>query len=319
MRKAVRLASSLKAGGRQLHATAKQACERFTLHLGDCRHVLAGLPDNSVDAIVTDPPYERLKTALKWDGKGVAFDSLLWAEALRVLKPGGHALIFGHSTQFHRLVAAVEDGGFEFRDSLYWARQGAFPVSTNVAKVIDGVHGGQGKAFAIHSNAERFKDVYEPVSDEAKAWSGWGTALRGAVEPVALCRKALVKPPRAKTPARPGQKGGRKGEHLVANIRLFSTGGLNLDGCSDGVWPTNVLYCPKDTGADRPNHPTVKPLALARWLVRLITPPGGVVLDAFMGSGSIGIAALREGFGFVGIEQSGEYMEIARRRIAGAL
>jgi DNA modification methylase len=301
-----------------VQSTAEQA-ERYMLYAGDCRAVLATFPDNSVDSVVTDPPYAINIKRTAWDKSGIAFDSIFWAECLRVLKPGGHALIFGHSTQFHRLVTAVEDGGFEFRDSLYWARQGAFPVSTNVAKVIDGVHGGQGKAFAIHSNAERYKDVYEPVSDEAKAWSGWGTALRGAVEPLALCRKALVKPPRAKTPARPGMKGGRKGERLVANIREFGTGGLNLDGCSDGVWPTNVLYCPKDTGDDRPNHPTVKPVALMRWLVRLITPPGGVVLDPFMGSGSTGVAALREGFGFVGIDLTPEYVEIARRRNSAAL
>lgn len=272
------------------------------------------MADNSVDSIVTDPPYERQRTSLHWDGHGVAFDSVMWAQCLRVLKPGGHLLAFGHSKTYHHLVAACERGGFEYRDMLLWQRQASFPVSTHVSKKLDGVLGNQAKAFAIHTGqhaAGAHKHV--PVSDEAKRWDGWGTAVRNSTEPVALCRKPLERVARAKTPARPGMKGGRKGEALIANIRKYGTGALNLQ-TDSGLWPSNVFAHGKVQGREKVDHPTQKPIALMMDLCRLVTPVDGLVLDPFTGSGSTGVACLLVGFRFIGIDCERQYIQIARRR-----
>ena len=94
--------------------------DAVTLHHGDCREVLAGLPDCSVDSIVTDPPYEIGMMGKTWDSTGIAYDVSMWAECLRVLKPGGHLLSFGGTRTFHRMAVAVEDAGFEIRDSIAW-------------------------------------------------------------------------------------------------------------------------------------------------------------------------------------------------------
>ncbi|MFM0500345.1 DNA-methyltransferase [Paraburkholderia caffeinilytica] len=307
--------------------------DRYVLHVGDCQTVLAGLPDCSIDSIVTDPPYERPGTVLHWDGHGVAFDSIMWSACLRVLKPGGHLLAFAHAQNYHHLASAVERAGFEVRDMLAWIRQGAFPVSTDVAKKFDGVLGTQSRSFAPHAG-QHAKDAHQhvPVSAEAQQWAGYGTALRNCIEPILLARRPLVRPPRAKVAARPGMKGGRKGERLIANLRQYQTGALNLSACAvQGRWPANVIveqqeswsryfYCPKASAADRGagnDHPTVKPVELMRWLCTLVTPAGGTVLDPFCGSGSTGVACARENMQFIGIELSAHYADIARTRLAG--
>ena len=105
--------------------------------LGDCRDVLKSLPDNSVDSVVTDPPYELGFMGKKWDNSGIAYDVTVWEECLRVLKPGGHILAFGGSRTWHRLAVAVEDAGFELRDSIAWIYGSGFPKSLDVSKAID--------------------------------------------------------------------------------------------------------------------------------------------------------------------------------------
>jgi hypothetical protein len=105
--------------------------------LGDCRDVLKTLPDNSVDSVVTDPPYELGFMGKSWDSTGIAYDVTVWEECLRVLKPGGHILAFGGSRTWHRLAVAVEDAGFELRDSIAWIYGSGFPKSLNVSKAID--------------------------------------------------------------------------------------------------------------------------------------------------------------------------------------
>ncbi|AGT13770.1 DNA methylase [Mycobacterium phage DrDrey] len=107
------------------------------IHLGDCRDILAELEDASVDSIVTDPPYELGFMGKKWDGSGIAFDVEMWEQCLRVLKPGGHLLAFGGSRTWHRLACAVEDAGFEIRDSIAWLYGSGFPKSLDVSKAID--------------------------------------------------------------------------------------------------------------------------------------------------------------------------------------
>ncbi|MGQ7957642.1 DNA-methyltransferase [Pseudomonas sp. SP16.1] len=384
----------------------------YTLHLGDCLEVMRTMDDNSVDSIVTDPPYGltsnsggpsargqdtpagRAKAGGTRAGfMGMAWDSdvppvEVWAECLRVLKPGGHLLAFAGTRTHHRMAARIEEAGFEIRDMIAWVYGSGFPKSRN----LDG------------------------------DWQGWGTALKPALEPITLARKPLA-------------------GTVAANILAHGTGALNIDGCriaaetmrpntgagglprrnpdenrgegvlaqphTGGRWPANLIhdgseevvaafpsgagaaapvhkrngdkfrntygaftgnvdeagstfigdsgsaarffYCPKvsryernegcehmdrkplhwssgdqnpgsfqSEGTDKSsqnNHPTVKPTDLMAYLCRLVTPPAGLVLDPFMGSGSTGKAAMREGFRFIGCELSPEYSAIAKARI----
>jgi len=164
-------------------------------------------------------------------------------------------------------------------------------------------------------------DITAPATPEAQQWAGWGTALKPALEPITVARKPLV-------------------GTVAANVLEHGTGAINVDGCrvgtSSGRWPANLIhdgsdeprellgdaarffYCAKASKADRGEgnmHPTVKPTELMRYLCRLVTPPGGVVLDPFMGSGSTGKAAALEGFRFIGIERDPNYLAIAQQRI----
>lgn len=433
------------------------------LLLGDCREIMAAMPAASVDAVICDPPYDltagkhggsgsasenlnspasraRITTGFMgkaWDGSGVAFDVATWAAALRVLKPGGHLLAFGAPRTYHRLAVAIEDAGFEVRDSLMWLFGTGFPKSLDVSKAFDkaagasrpivgpsGRHGGGSNGtyaqddWTAENVATMGMQTTAPVTDLARQWEGWGTALKPAYEPIVLARKPLA-------------------GTVAANVAEHGTGGLNIDGCRIGAevrttggmsslgimhddnwqphdvvtivagrWPANVLlddeaarlldaqtgelsrghtptargagglstnghvgqagiveidqgtggasrffYTSKASRAEREyglddvepsrradaetrdeeapgsnnprlrvgqrrnDHPTVKPVDLMRWLCRLVTPPGGLILDPFVGSGSTGMAALDEGFRFVGIDLDPHYLEIARRRI----
>src|SRR6056297_360792 len=119
--------------------------ENARVFLGDCREVLKTLPDNSVDSVVTDPPYELGFMGKKWDASGIAYDVTVWQECLRVLKPGGHLLAFGGSRTWHRLAVAVEDAGFEIRDNIAWIYGSGFPKSLDVSKAIDKTNGEGGR------------------------------------------------------------------------------------------------------------------------------------------------------------------------------
>lgn len=104
---------------------------------GDCLEKLKDIPDNSVDAVVSDPPYELGFMGKKWDNSGIAYNVDLWKECLRILKPGGHLLAFGGTRTYHRMAVAIEDAGFEVRDMLEWIYASGFPKSLNISKVID--------------------------------------------------------------------------------------------------------------------------------------------------------------------------------------
>jgi site-specific DNA-methyltransferase (adenine-specific) len=393
----------------------------------------------SVDAVVCDPPYGLAFMGKEWDHgvPGVPF----WVEALRVMKPGAHALVFGGDRTHHRLMVAIEDAGFEIRTCLYWLFGAGFPKSLNVSKAIDKAAGaerkvvgprvrlGDAKPYPYNSAdypgsiiGERGQRIEtRPATDAARKWDGWGTALKPAAEIIILARRPL-------------------GSTVAACVLKHGTGGLNIDGCrigfadnadratrdaknpgrddrfggdvyggsrpqqtpsvAAGRWPANVLldeeaarmldeqsgerktgavspyherhdhassyrmnrektfhkeadsggasrffYTAKASNWDRNDglegmperanrinapreneaekfrtikgnhHPTVKPTDLMRWLCRLVTPPGGLILDPFCGSGSTGVAAEADGFRFIGIEQDAEYVEIAKRRI----
>jgi DNA modification methylase len=484
--------------------------------IGDVLERLRKLPDESIDSVVTDPPYELGFMGKAWDSSGIAYDVTMWSETLRVLKPGGHLLAFGGSRTYHRMACAIEDAGFEIRDQIMWLYGSGFPKSLDVSKAIDKQRKGNDRlrefanmirkkrellgisksdadtaicggttmysffegrpnkplyfpnqehyskmkallriddewdGFVIETNeaARQFlgkhqapaKSIYSqckvelsqdvnitaPFTDAAKQWGGWGTALKPAHEPICVARKPI------------------KGT-VAANVQKYRTGAINIDACRlqgdggevrdgelsqdrrytttgstnfalkpgprggapEGRWPANVIHdgseevvsqfpdapgqlCPSDDGqrtqqnvfgkfsangygweprgdkgsaarffycakanreernsgcydadekpllwsagtknpgsfqsegtnrAARNNHPTVKPIDLMRYLCRLVTPPGGTVLDGFMGSGTTGIAALLEAFNFIGIEINPAYAAIAEKCIREA-
>ena len=487
---------------------------RFELHLGDCLETLRTMPDNSVDSVVTDPPYGLSFMGKRWDYDVPSVE--IWAECLRVLKPGGHLLAFAGTRTQHRMAVRIEDAGFEIRDMIAWTYGSGFPKSMDVSKAIDKDAGHwRGRAGSvIADNGAMSGGNYErtpkgdPVTESARQWSGWGTALKPALEPITVARKPLSE------------------GTVAANVLQHGTGALNIDGCRvgdevlpaqvrgvtrmgtfdgaegnetperTGRWPANLIhdgsepadllgeaarffqqcksgyneawhdlnlpqenantaeqslsqqrraavsalvlavnsalpegllcsalstapsttatgielrqiaeivtqtiksidsrfwheskparltlslnhasdaeiqrltdtttitvsrwksdgsvdpvtfsitqqnleagerdctpstdgkrfiYCAKASKRDRGEgntHPTVKPTDLMRYLCRLVTPPGGLVLDPFMGSGSTGKAAMREGLRFIGCEMSPEYLEIARARIESAI
>jgi site-specific DNA-methyltransferase (adenine-specific) len=374
---------------------------------GDCLDRLRELPDCSVDACVTDPPYGLSFMGKAWDYDVPQVE--VWREVLRVLKPGGHLLAFAGTRTQHRMAVQIEDAGFEIRDMIAWVYGSGFPKSLDVSKAIDKAAGaerevvGPGRWNHVKGSNDAQADCLirpggkhvetAPATPAPQQWSGWGTALKPALEPITVARKPLT-------------------GTVAANVLEHGTGGLNVDGCrvaaSDGYtenavtqgvstartsydprqerstfnpspagrWPANLIhdgsdevvglfpqtapskasmrgvvltgadekvygkgdptfdtmrghndaggsaarffYCAKASKADRGEgngHPTVKPTELMRYLCRLVTPPGGVVLDPFMGSGSTGKAAALEGFRFIGIEREAEYLEIARGRI----
>lgn len=326
---------------------------------------------------------------------GKSWDSFVpgpatWCEVFRVLKPGGHALVFAGSRTQDLMAMALRLAGFEIRDCLIWLYGNGFPKSVDIAKTIDKRRGFDrelvgrmgawaGSVYGLgHRGGLRSG---RPKTKESAAWSGWGTALKPAYEPIILARK----PPSGS---------------IADNVLEYGTGALNISACRVGImggttrshqaayaesgwrtghqtlkinagrWPANILHdgClrgppsryfyttkadPEDRdaglfddafrsaheitgrkqgkpGSNHPRagrrgraykntHPTVKPTDLMCWLVRLITPPGGVVLDPFMGSGSTGRAAAYEGFNFVGIDLEQEYVRLAEKRIRHAL
>lgn len=484
-----------------------------TVHHGNNLDILPTLPDNSVDSIVTDPPYELGFMGKKWDNSGIAYSVELWQQCLRVLKPGGHLLAFGGTRTFHRIAVAIEDAGFEIRDSIAWMYGSGFPKSLDISKAIDRSKGenrdrqlqftawmrstgitaeqineATQTSMASHyltdksqpaiATAELFdllrpylpevpeeierlvaertgiewtayknrevigvqknamagwsmdgetkfvdRDITAPSTPEAEKWQGWGTALKPAFEPIIVARKPLI-------------------GTVAENVLQYGTGGLNIDGSRIGTekrtytprltanqnlnddgwsnigkrvdskealgrWPANLIldeytaelldeqsgirpggnfptqrgagvatgfgqgkpteggarsmgdsggasrffYIAKASKRDRNEgleqlpirrpdsrsetgmgtfegkgvqpqhnfHPTVKPTQLMRYLVKLVTPPGGTVLDPFTGSGSTGKAAILEGFDFIGIELTEEYLPIIEGRLKHAI
>jgi site-specific DNA-methyltransferase (adenine-specific) len=363
-----------------------------TVYHGSNLDVLPTLPDNSVDSIVTDPPYELGFMGKSWDNSGIAYSVELWTECMRVLKPGGHLLAFSGSRTYHRMVVAIEDAGFEIRDMISWISNKTFPKSHNLEKATG-----------------------------SKDWQGWGTALKPTVEPIVMARKPVEGTVAANVLAY-----GTGGLNIDASRiegklegdpnRFAKTDGGSFVASfgknspvvrSEGRWPANVILDPytaelldeqsgqvkggtwnntagarhfnnngeptgyetkgtdktiggasrffyvakaskKDRnegleqfpevrgGTERMNnsnerkeqlgesdrlptsknfHPTVKPTALMEYLIKLVTPEGGTVLDPFTGSGSTGKAALLNGYQFIGIELTDEYLPIIEGRL----
>ena len=212
----------------------------YKLHLGDCLEILVRMPDNSVDSIVTDPPYGLSFMNHHWDYAIPGVD--IWKECFRVLKPGGHLLSFAGTRTQHRMAVNIEDAGFEIRDLIAWVYGSGFPKSLDVSKAIDkalGVEGGKG-AVTGKSGSKRNSMAgdfaggeyheYLPAADAAKQWQGWGTALKPALEPITVARKPLA----CKT--------------VAANVLQHGTGAINIDACRV------PLQGDADTAAFENNH-----------------------------------------------------------------
>lgn len=453
----------------------------YALYQGNMLDMLDIIEPNSIDAIVTDPPYELNFMNKGWDNSGVAFQKETWEKCLKVLKPGGYLLAFGGSRTSHRIACAIEDAGFEIRDTIMWLYGAGFPKSMNIAKGIEAretygkastvykrlvEQSGDGEEYSITQTnngamGEKYEATrkdYQPESDLAKTWEGWGTCLKPAYEPVLVARKPCE-------------------GSCIDNVLTYGTGGINIDECripfedtpnpatnplyrlqngykttananiGDGVvafgtsknetnvlgrFPANVIltydetdkeevcegmpnsegckphhiyshvekyegwgnitqrngeivgyadnggsaaryfYCAKASKRDRDegcenledktlamsnqakaelkrgntgftgdptsplnafntvqvaknNHPTVKPVNLMQYLIRLVTPKGGTILDPFNGSGSTGKAAMFENkdrnanYKYIGIELTPEYLPISKARIEYAI
>lgn len=348
----------------------------YTIHTGDNRDILKTLPDNSIDSIVTDPPYGIDFLGKSWDANTGALAT--YQECLRVLKPGGHILAFSAARTYHHLAITLEQAGFEIRDQIMWIYSSGFPKSQDVGK-----------------------------NNKLSNWEGWGTALKPAHEPICLARKPLkqsiaknvqewgvgalnidatripyaddadlktyinnIAGPLERSTAKEGDGikmfEGKVG-YKAQKGRVLRPGeqgdGTEVTANSQGRFPSNVIgeieeeyqkyfYCPKVSRQERHmgfelppamfgdkqgayddngqryaveldkrtgnvgnNHPTVKPVELMKYLIKLVTPPGGTVLDPFNGSGSTGMAAVELGFDYIGCELDPKYVEISRRRI----
>ena len=379
-----------------------------SIYGADCADVLRSMlaRGERVHAVVTDPPYGLSFMGKHWD-HGLP-DPAVWRLLFDLLPPGGHLAAFGGTRTFHRLACNIEDAGFEMRDTLMWLYGTGFPKSHDVSKGIDKMLGAEREVVGANPNHRAVSGVgYEGVyaggntgsavitaagSPEAAEWTGWGTALKPAWEPIILARKPLA-------------------GTVAANVLAHGVGAINVDGCRVGTdggtrwvsagdkgdegqfgggikdgavadagkgrWPANVLhdgsaeveaafaafgesksarsqkpaedyrpnygnavfgkgmgggyhsgfadagspsrffYSAKASAADRAGskHPTVKPVALMRWLARLVCPPGGVVLDPFAGSGTTGAAAAAEGMRYVLIERDADYLADIYRRL----
>lgn len=463
----------------------------YYLYNDDCLAAMKGMAENSVDAIVTDPPYGLSFMGKDFDTfhKDGAHDNVafhesmtpIFAEAIRVAKPGAHLLAFGGSRTYHRLACAIEDAGWEVRDCIMWVYGSGFPKSLDVSKAIAKRAGGdllareaidfmcvrrkelglsriefekrifgrsdgnvrnwedgislpnpglwnkikkamelnetpydaimergdkevsrENGSFGYQKDGVRWTAEhvsYEASTDIAKKWNGYGTCLKPAYEPVIVARKPLD-------------------GTVSANVLKWGVGAINIDGCrvpseddpkpcvgngfrsiNDknveqgyrpnsysaekaeyvpsklGRWPANLVhdgsdevlacfpdskgqcgavrgnepssitngiygkyaermafaprndsgtaarffYCAKASRSERGEgntHPTIKPLALMRWLITMVAPPDALVLDPFMGSGSTGVAALQLNRRFIGVEREKEYYDIAMKRIS---
>lgn len=410
----------------------------FKLINGNMLEELDKLDENSIDSIVTDPPYELNFMGKGWDNAGVSFNKETWEKCLRVLKPGGHLLAFGGSRTAHRIACAIEDAGFEIRDTIMWLYGSGFPKSMNIGLEIDkrnGVEspvidkGKSGVSSRAYQSEETTTAGEYDVREAQNKWKGWGTQLKPSYEPIIVARKPIdgsiidniekydvggINIDECRVPAKQGeydirhytkedcfqnlkpkeskfqvkaQPSGRFPANTILTYNeidkeevcsgfpqsngrghfpktnkngssIFNTNNLEQEEkyLSDSGDASRYFYCAKASVKDRDEgldylipkkvndgrntpidnpfqrgetlrkntHPTVKPVELMQYLVRLVTPNNGTILDPFMGSGSTGKAAMYENnekdknYTFIGIELDPEYYEIANARISYA-
>lgn len=193
----------------------------FKIINGDSLKVLDTIPENSIDAIITDPPYELGFMGKSWDRSGIAYNLDLWRKALKVLKPGGFLLAFGGTRTYHRIACAIEDAGFEIRDTIMWLYGSGFPKSMNIGLAIDKKNGveseviGKNRGGSTSRAYQSEKFTTAGVFDVKRAtneWAGWGTALKPAYEPIIVARKPCEK-------------------SVIENVQKYRVGGINIDEC----------------------------------------------------------------------------------------
>jgi len=319
---------------------------RWALVQAEAMALLGQLPTASVDAIVTDPPYGLGFHGEAWDGgdlaHGQGFEAFTrwWGEqALRLLKPGGYLAACGAPRTVHRLVAGLEDAGLEVRDQLLWLYGSGLPKSR---RLVGGIGSALKPAYEPIVLARAPLDRATPTITANRARHGTGALNIDAAripkagtpdvegywpahlalghdedcdEPRGECVPDCVVPLIDRLAA-PQQAAG-----APPFSRLFyaakAARAEREAGCEQLEARVSPIFMHGEGSPKaRSNvHPTVKPIGLMRWIVRLVVPPGGVVLDPFTGSGSTGIAAVLEGRQFVGIERQAEYMQIARARL----
>jgi DNA modification methylase len=473
------------------------------LHNGNCLTIIPILADNSVDSIITDPPYELGFMGKSWDNTGIAYNVAMWKECYRVLKPGGHLLAFGGTRTYHRMAVAIEDAGFEIRDMIEWVYGSGFPKSLNIGKAVDKLGGeslswfinyilqvadekgisrkeltmlfpskngnptgwlwnkqktqgitleqyhkikeflqlpfaninecerqviGRGKAGLTAGTIANFAGQGEfDLTKGTSKYEGWGTALKPAHEPICMARKPLAEKTVAENCLKYGTGGinidesrvgtedmssqwdrewndnnGELGKRYSQNNRernksvpvgrfpanlihdnseevrecFPETGGggfpklakdftgksnitfrtseerterINLDSGNASRFFKSIIYTAKASKGERNkgcdgleetevyseatatpmrdyrkqttranNHPTVKPIALMQYLINMVTPNNGTVLDPFLGSGTTGVACVNTNRNFIGIEMDDNYFKIAEKRIKEA-
>ena len=322
----------------------------------DCRDVMSlYLEDNSVDAIVTDPPYGLSFMGKDWDHgvPGIEF----WKEMLRVLKPGGHLLSFGGSRTYHRMASAVEDAGFEIRDQIMWVYGSGFPKSLNghwggtalkpaheplvlarkplIGTVAANVlaHGTGGlniDGCRVGTTDDLNGGAYSNGSKDLTAASSYATGVNAGVfvQPSGRWPANLIHDGSDEVvscfPDAKGQQGALTGDEpssKTANTFGEFAGRTPSSPRNDTGSAARFFYAAKASKKDRDDgnaHPTVKPTDLMAYLCRLVTPAGGIVLDPFMGSGSTGKAAIKEGFRFIGAEREAAYYAVAEAMLKAA-
>ncbi len=359
----------------------------FTIYNDDCLNKLKQIPDNSIDSIVTDPPYEIGFMGKRWDATGVANNVNLWIECNRILKPGGHLLAFSSTRTYHKLASSIENAEFQIKDMIAWSYGSGFPKSLNINKAI-----------------------YKLLGHGYSEYEGYGTSLKPAIEPIVLARKIISEKTIVENVLKYGTgginidgcrigdgsdkiSGGCNNSKGKGNtqVKFASPTAESIESCySTGRFPANfihdgsdevkdcfpdtkpsrartrpsdsisertnfgggyksasnehndnggnasrffktceftdednksIIYIPKTSQKERHEsgakneHPTLKPIKLMQYLCKLITPKNGVVLDPFMGSGTTGIGAIKEGFNFIGIEKEIEYYNVASQRL----
>jgi site-specific DNA-methyltransferase (adenine-specific) len=312
----------------------------FTLYSESC-YGLVQLDDQSIDALVTDPPYGIGYQAHDWD-KALP-NAQIWHDCLRVLKPGAFGLVFSSVRLMHRTMVALEDNGFLIKDVLFWTFLNGMPKSRNVGLDIDRVLGVESEPNGHYryvqgykkGGAENYvvpdkKSRCQPASDEGKQYHGAGLGLKPAYEPIILVQKPLA-----------------EGLTVAQNLLEYGTGALNLEetripfeageegkvghnphpkgrvaanlirteAWEDGYDKFFMVPKVRQHAEDFNKHPTLKPVALMEHLVKLVSFGGQQVLDPFMGSGSTGVACLSLDRKFVGYEVNPEYFAIAERRL----
>lgn len=340
------------------------ADELVTLYLGDCREVMAAMEAASIDAVVCDPPYELGFMGRAWDTSGIAYDVNVWRECLRLLKPGGHLLAFGGTRTYHRLACAVEDAGFEIRDSLHWIYGSGFPKGKACLKPShepivmarkpdrksaplpglddcriagqwttwrrsDGTISpkeGHSSPLPMNRDAERAEEVARNPEHPAGRWPPnvlltHSAECNGVCAPDCPVAELDRQAPAAGSflPSGREYKAGLSAD-VYGGRTEHTTTALDAPGGASRFFPV-FRYQAKASSKERPRlpdgtaWPAVKPVDLMRWLVRLVTPPGGLVLDPFAGTGTTGQACALEGFRCILAERDPVAAELAVQRL----